>query len=114
MIYKTNLFKQVRIIQQFLNRFDLELIFLIASLVALAISDPEKEHFDLCIFHWLGFNYCPGCGLGHSISWFFRGEFLNAFESHFFGIPAVFIILHRIIQLILVNLKKHKLMNLIQ
>jgi len=96
----------MKIQQYVLKRLDLELVFLVASLLSFALSNPENEHFNLCIFKWLNFNYCPGCGLGHSITWFFHGDFSKAYESHFFGIPAVFIILHRIIQLVRENFKK--------
>ena len=101
-------------LKRFLQRFDLELFFLVASLLFLALSDPGKEHFSLCIFKLSGFNHCPGCGLGHSITWFFHGELAKAYENHFFGIPAVLIMLHRIIQLVRKNLRKYNFKNLIK
>ncbi|MBE7175569.1 MAG: DUF2752 domain-containing protein [Mucilaginibacter polytrichastri] len=75
-----------------------ELIFLVGGLTFLAFLDPEKSHFSLCPFHHLGI-LCPGCGLGRSISWIFRGEIGTSFRTHFFGLPALAILLSRIVQL---------------
>ncbi|MCD8741466.1 DUF2752 domain-containing protein [Mucilaginibacter roseus] len=47
-----------------------------------------------------GIGWCPGCGLGHSISWLFRGNLNNSFQAHWLGIPALAIISWRIVILI--------------
>jgi hypothetical protein len=74
-----------------------ELVFWIAGLMFLAIINPSGEsHFTLCPLKLLGFNWCPGCGLGHSISFLFHGELNSSFHAHWFGVPAVIIIVHRI------------------
>ncbi|HEY9001836.1 MAG TPA: DUF2752 domain-containing protein [Mucilaginibacter sp.] len=74
-----------------------ELIFWIAALTALAFTEPSgPAHFSLCPFKALGFTWCPGCGLGHSISWLFRGNISKSWHAHWFGIPALGIILYRI------------------
>ncbi|MCA1745114.1 MAG: DUF2752 domain-containing protein [Bacteroidales bacterium] len=44
----------------------------------------------------LNLGFCPGCGLGTSISWLFRGQLSQSFASHPLGIPAVGILVHRI------------------
>lgn len=99
--------------QRILTKIDLELIFLSVALIALALSDPQKEHFDLCLFKIIGFDHCPGCGLGHSISWLFRGNIKASIDCHFMGIPAVFIMLHRIYQILKVKrLRKNNYTNL--
>jgi hypothetical protein len=78
-----------------------ELIFWVAALVSLAFTDPAgPAHFSLCPLKALGIAWCPGCGLGHSISWLFRGDIPNSFHAHWFGIPALIIILYRIYILI--------------
>jgi hypothetical protein len=77
-----------------------ELIFWIAALIALAICDPAlPSHFTLCPFKLLGITWCPGCGIGHAIAFLFHGDIARSFDAHWFGIPALGIILWRIIVL---------------
>lgn len=77
-----------------------ELIFWVAALLCLAFASPTGEpHFTLCPLKLMGFNWCPGCGLGHSIIYLFHGRFLASLHAHWLGIPALIIILYRIIQL---------------
>jgi len=74
-----------------------ELVFWVAALASLAVTDPTAQpHFALCPLKWLGLTWCPGCGLGHSISWLFHGNIEASVHAHWLGIPAVLIILHRI------------------
>lgn len=80
-------------------RRHLEAFIWIAALIALAFSNPLDTCYSLCPLHNLGFNWCPGCGLGHSISWLFRGEFLHSIHTHPLGIPALIIIIIRIISI---------------
>ena len=82
----------------FKKRF--ELIFWIFSLLWLGFSNPSEAHFSLCPIKNLGFTWCLGCGLGHSISAIFRLQIEQSFQYHWFGIPALLIILHRIYQLV--------------
>lgn len=78
----------------------IELVFWIAALTVLAISNPTEHHFTLCPLANLGLeDWCPGCGLGRSISYLFRGEFATSFHQHWLGMPALGIILYRIYQL---------------
>jgi len=44
----------------------------------------------------MGFTWCPGCGLGHSISFLFHGDIKSSFHAHWLGIPALIIIVYRI------------------
>jgi hypothetical protein len=70
--------------------------------------NPLETHFTICPLSNVGFEYCPGCGLGNSISLFFNGYFIESFKTHILGIPALIIILHRIYSIIKFNLKKQK------
>ena len=83
-------------IKQLFNKY-FELAFWIAALLALAIANPTDEtHFTLCPLKLLGFKWCPGCGLGHSISFLFHGNIKGSLHAHWLGIPAVIIIMYRI------------------
>ncbi|MEO7215056.1 DUF2752 domain-containing protein [Mucilaginibacter sp.] len=74
-----------------------ELVFWITAMVCLAFTNPANHsHFSLCPFKWIGFTWCPGCGLGHSIAYFFHGDISNSFHAHWLGIPVVFGIFYRI------------------
>lgn len=89
--------------QFFLGRHkkpSLELLFWIAGLVYLALINPAAEHFSFCLLKNLGFEYCPGCGLGASISHFLHGDVTLSFSKHPLGIFASILIVHRIITLI--------------
>jgi len=88
-----------RTLIQFL-RSKFEAIIWITGLSLLAIMPPADSHASLCPFHALGLGFCPGCGLGHSIAWLFRGEFLQSFHAHPLGIAAVAILTWRIITII--------------
>lgn len=70
-----------------------------AGLLALAFMSPENAGTSFCMFEFAGIEFCPGEGLGHSISYTFRGELNAAVEAHFFGPFAVIILSLRIIQI---------------
>lgn len=75
------------------------------GLIFLAFQNPSSEGFTLCpIKSFSGWD-CPGCGLGHSISWLFRGELATSWETHKMGMPALGILVFRIGQLINLALK---------
>lgn len=83
-----------------LKKTDREAYIWIAGLTILAFINPYcGTHFTICPFHNLGFKYCPGCGLGHSISYLFHGDIRASIECHILGIPAVLILVYRIIYL---------------
>ncbi|MFA5244014.1 MAG: DUF2752 domain-containing protein [Pedobacter sp.] len=77
-----------------------ELFFWLGALLFLALTRTGSGHYSLCPIDNIGFSWCPGCGLGRSIRYFFQGEFRTSFSQHWFGIPAAFILIYRIIQLI--------------
>lgn len=78
----------------------LEAIIWIVGLLTLMIMDPTNEHISICPFKNAGFDFCPGCGLGQSISLLVRGEFSKSFHAHPLGFIAIIVITARIVQLI--------------
>ena len=71
-----------------------------AGLLILAISNPDGGmHFSICPLYNLGFDFCPGCGLGKSISLLFHGELTRSFAAHPLGIFAVIVLSYRIFHL---------------
>jgi hypothetical protein len=96
------------LIKQIFSKY-FELTFWIAALASLAFTDPAgPAHFSLCPLKAIGITWCPGCGLGHSISWLFRGNIRNSFHAHWLGIPALIIILYRIYTLIVQKFISYK------
>jgi len=91
-----------------LLKIPFELFFWIAALAFIfATAGPGGEpHFTLCPLANMGFDWCPGCGLGHSIGHVFKGDIQASFSSHPFGIIALGIILHRIFTLLKIEIKK--------
>lgn len=77
----------------------IELMCWISALVLLATANPHAHHFTLCPLANLGITWCPGCGLGRSISSLFHGDLSASLTHHWFGIPALILICHRIYQL---------------
>ncbi len=81
----------------------------ISGLLGLALVNPAAEtHFNLCLFKWIGFSFCPGCGLGHAVSWLFHGDIQRSLQAHPLGILALIILLYRIFTLTRINLITHK------
>ncbi|MGQ1888960.1 DUF2752 domain-containing protein [Thermophagus sp. OGC60D27] len=77
------------------QRKHLEAFIWLGAIIALALTDPTEDHMSLCPLKNAGFQHCPGCGLGHSISWLFKGQIAASFHSHPLGIPAIIILLTR-------------------
>ncbi|MGF1925696.1 MAG: DUF2752 domain-containing protein [Bacteroidia bacterium] len=86
-----------------IKRLPLELGFWILALVLLATANPHDHHFSLCPLANLGVDWCPGCGLGRSISALFHGEIAESLDFHWFGIPALLVIIYRILTLTVKN-----------
>lgn len=75
--------------------------FWIIAIGALALINPLTEgHGTLCVARNLNFGFCPGCGLGHSIAWLFRGNIIESFRAHPLGLPAMVILMTRSYQLL--------------
>ncbi|PST85045.1 DUF2752 domain-containing protein [Pedobacter yulinensis] len=84
-----------------------ELLFWLTGLTLLFLSDPHQHHFSLCPLANAGLeHWCPGCGIGRSIALLLHGEFSRSFDMHWFGLPALVILLHRIFTLIRKRNKK--------
>jgi hypothetical protein len=83
------------------NDYPWEAILWMAGLVLVALPDPSiTSSWTLCLFDWMGFDFCPGCGLGHAVAYLFRGELMLSLEAHLLGIPAVVVLLGRSICLL--------------
>jgi hypothetical protein len=99
-----------------LSRIPLELIFWVTALVLLGIAEPEQHghvhHFTLCPLANLGIDWCPGCGVGRAITQALHGNLAESFGQHWFGIPALLIILYRIVVLLKLSLKRNKVFKL--
>jgi TM2 domain-containing membrane protein YozV len=65
-----------------------------------------NPNFSLCPLKNIGIN-CPGCGLGRSISYALHGNFKQSLNTHPVGIPAIVILVHRILSLIIYHSKIH-------
>lgn len=87
-------------IKKILRIVEWEALLWTVGLVYLIFVNPYKvQQFSFCPYHNLGITFCPGCGLGRSISFFYHGDFLHSITTHPLGIIAFFIILIRIIVL---------------
>jgi len=108
LIFKVIYYRNKQSLRNILNFvwMNLELIFWIAALVILFVIEPSQVHFTLCPISNLGFDFCPGCGLGHSIHYALRINFEESFMSHPLGIIAIFILFQRIITLFYNNILK--------
>jgi hypothetical protein len=83
------------------RKWPLELIIWTGAILVLGISYPKTvDHFTLCPIENLGFSWCPGCGLGRSISYLLHGDLRLSIDQHWFGIPALCILIFRIVQLL--------------
>jgi hypothetical protein len=80
-------------------KFPWEALIWLLGLITLALISPDKGHFTICPLSNLGFDFCPGCGLGSSISLLFRGKPAESFAAHPLGIFAIIILTYRIFQL---------------
>lgn len=97
---------------KYIKSFPIELVFWILALVLLATADLHNHHFTLCPLANLGITWCPGCGLGRSITALFHGDVSASFSYHWFGIPALILISYRIYQLTKLVFNKKKGFNL--
>lgn len=90
-----------------INKVPLELIFWCVGLTSLWWLDPYGSHGSLCPLYLLGFDWCPGCGLGRSISLLMKGELTASWALHPLGGFTLAVILYRIFEIIKHLLTKH-------
>lgn len=90
----------MKMMRGLLRYADREAAIWVAALVILALGNPNSDfHFTIFWPYYVWGIKSPGYGLGHSISYLFRGDVVSAIETHILGIPAVAIILWRVITL---------------
>ncbi len=83
-----------------LRYIDREAAIWIVGLLVLALGNPESDfHFTIFWPYYVWGFQSPGYGLGHSISYLFRGDVISAMETHILGLPAVAIIVWRVVTL---------------
>ena len=97
---------------KYIKSFPLELFFWVLALILLATANPHEHHFTFCPLANLGITWCPGCGLGRSITALFHGDVSASFSYHWFGIPSLILITYRIYQLTKQLFNKQKGFNL--
>lgn len=84
-----------------------EILAFSVGLLLLVFMDPSNVSGpDFCLFEQIGITFCPGDGLGHSISYTFRGQFYNAMQANLLGPFAIAILSGRIVHLIKKKFKK--------
>ncbi|MHA4893759.1 DUF2752 domain-containing protein [Pedobacter sp. PWIIR3] len=100
-----------------LSYIPLELLFWVVALTLLALAQPvpagQEDHFTLCPLAAMGFDWCPGCGIGRSITQLLHGNLSDSLKLHWFGIPALLILLYRIMVLTKIELKRFRRFKLI-
>jgi Protein of unknown function (DUF2752) len=62
----------------------------------LFFMDVESASASLCVFKGIGFNSCPGCGIGHAIHDVLHFNLAQSLNEHILGIPATIGILYLI------------------
>lgn len=77
-------------------KYPIELFCWIIAMVLLYYNNPYIHHFTICPLENMGFDWCPGCGLGRSITFLLRGNVTESINRHWLGIPVLIIIIHRI------------------
>lgn len=83
-----------------ITRVPSEAVIWLVGLVVLALLDPhEHEHYTICPLASMGFEFCPGCGLGKSISLLFHGMPIASLKAHPLGFFAVAVLARRIYSL---------------
>ncbi len=84
-----------------------EWIALSLGLTAMAVMNPYIGNgTSWCLFESLGITFCPGDGLGHSVAYLFRGDYILAIEANLMGPAAVAVIISRVLYLVNSNIFK--------
>jgi len=91
---------------QYSKAINIEVVIWPLALIFLSTLDPHVEHWSLCPLKNLGFESCPGCGLGRSISLIFQGEYEASFSAHPLGALAILILAYRTVYLTFLSIKE--------
>ena len=76
------------------------------AIIGLAIYEPTNgEHVSFCLLNNLGLTFCPGCGIGRSISHALHGDIQASFAMHPMGLFALPVLVFRILSLIINHFK---------
>jgi hypothetical protein len=76
--------------------FHFEWIALLSGLILVALLDPFSQAASICPIDRMGFDFCPGCGLGRSVAFAARGNLEASLQSHPLGLFAIVVIVARI------------------
>ncbi len=90
-----------------LKSFPIEAVIWTVALLVLALSDPAGTHIAICPLQRLGVDFCPGCGLGRSVTLLFHGEVTRSFAAHPLGIFAVIVLSLRVVTLLKLYYKSY-------
>lgn len=82
-----------------LKLLPIELLFFTGGLIALFFTNVTQPQYALCPLKALSINYCPGCGLGHSLHYLMHGNLMAAWQTHHLSFFALPILLFRIYKL---------------
>lgn len=93
------------------SRWPIELGCWVVALVLLYFANPAEYHHTLCPLGAAGFSWCPGCGLGRSITLLMHGDVLGSLQMHMMGIPVFSVLLYRIYMLAKKELRTFKQKN---
>jgi hypothetical protein len=78
-----------------------ELLFWFFGIIGILLINPFSDHHaTICPIGYLGFSWCPGCGLGRAMKLLTIGEWSASFKLHPFAGFAWVVILLRIKSLI--------------
>ncbi|UYQ92716.1 DUF2752 domain-containing protein [Chitinophaga horti] len=91
-----------------IKKINIELWAWAGALIVLLLIDPSKPPlFNLCPLHFLGIEWCPGCGLGRSISYLLHGEVVRSWKTHKLGGFVLVLLIARVIQLAKIQYIQH-------
>ncbi|MEQ9310561.1 MAG: DUF2752 domain-containing protein [Balneolaceae bacterium] len=76
-----------------------EWVIFLLGLMLMATLDPYSTGASWCLIDLIGFTFCPGEGLGHSIAFLFRGEIINSLDANLMGPFVVAGLSYRIIHI---------------
>lgn len=76
-----------------------EWLALTMALLAMALLNPESASASICPLDLMGFENCPGQGLGKSMAYSFRGDFSESIRAHPVGLVSILIIMGRIVSI---------------